>query len=496
MAPEQARDPAAVDKRADIYAIGVLLFEALCGERPFHGETLGELIGAHLFQVAEKPSAVHLRKALPPRAIDWRLLDAIVAKALAKEPGSRYQDCASLRHELEAAWGHRGQWAEATQGYSSQSGFAPAAARPTSRLALVGGAALMLGVLGGGLWWSVGHKPRAGVVVDDTPLGLATARLQAAQRGGLAERRALVAAVELVRSRVLLPYVEAALRDPAAAVWPAAVPVAAAIGIPGDAGLRELLAQRAAQPAGAVAVDLAAARLRLGDADAATGLSAAARGDAVVPRLRATLALALGGLVTAPVLQQVLLRSVGTSSVPPALRQAVLVQLVKMADATTEKQLQQALQGASPEPAANKGPAADRLAAQDAADEALAVYARAGRLPARTQLLQAAQKAAVPRRLELAVALADAGDARALELLLPLFRDGTPRIRQRAAGALGSLGTTGGAGAPALANLLGDPDPGVSLTAAAALLAVSPAPSSRPAVERPEPERAGVPAHG
>ena len=494
MAPEQAQNPAAVDKRADIYAIGILLFEALCGQRPFNGHTLGELIGAHLFQTAEKPSVLYARKGLPPRTLDWRQLDAIVGKALAKLPSARFQDCASLARELETAWGDHGQWAAASEGYSSQSGFAPAprAARSGARLGLIGGAVFALSAVGGGLWASTIYRQRAAAAaVANTPLGRATSRLQAAQRGGMAERRELVAAVELVRSRVLLPYVEVALRDPAAAVWPAAVPVAAAIGTPGDALLRELLAQRAAQPAGAVAVELAAARLRLGATDAAPALTAVANSDAVVPRLRATLALALAGLLSAAELQKVLARSVGASSIPPALRQAALVQLVKMADQATEKQLQQALHALAESP---PSAAATSAEAQAAADEALIVYARAGRPTAAARLAQAAQKAPLPRRLELAVALADAGDSRALEFLLPLLREGTPRVRQRAAGAVGSLGVSGAPGTLPLVSLLDDPDPGVALTAAAAVLAISAAAASQPAAsaERPDTRSDGL----
>jgi HEAT repeat protein len=99
--------------------------------------------------------------------------------------------------------------------------------------------------------------------------------------------------------------------------------------------------------------------------------------------------------------------------------------------------------------------------------------------------------------LTLAVALADSADARAVGLLLPLLGDATPRVRQRAAGAVGSLGAAGAAGAPVLTRLLDDPDPGVALTASAALLAVSPLPS-RPAGAADPPDRSadGSYAHG
>ncbi len=485
MAPEQAQNPGAVDQRADIYALGILLFEALCGQRPFAGHNIGELIGAQLFQKAEKPSVVHQRKQLPPRPIDWRRLDAIIEKALAKAPSARFADCASLSQQLEAAWGHRGQWAEVGQGFSSQTSLAPTyvAPKPKSRWWRVAGVVLVVSTLAAGWRWQAVRAQRAAVTVS--PLARAAARLQSAQRGGVAERRALVAAVELVRSRTLLPYVEAALRDPAAAVWPAAVPAAAAVGRREDGVLRELLTQRVAQAAGAIAVELAAARLRLGDQDAAPTLTAASSAEVAAPQLRATLALAMAGVVSAAVLQRVFVRCSSRGGIPPALRQAALLQLVQMGDLTTEKQLQQALHVGTTEVARD---------AMDAADEALIVFARAGRPAAQTQLVLVAQRAEIPRRLELAVALADAGETRAVELLLPLLSDATPRIRQRAAGALGSLGAA--VATTALTALLDDSDPGVALAAAAALVGLSAPVGAAAADPEPGSARRGLPAHG
>lgn len=64
MAPEQARGKA-IDKRGDIWAFGVVLFEMLTGARPFGGETIGETIAA----IVKDPPAWNL---LPDREASCR----------------------------------------------------------------------------------------------------------------------------------------------------------------------------------------------------------------------------------------------------------------------------------------------------------------------------------------------------------------------------------------------------------------------------------------
>src|SRR5262245_34907755 len=48
MSPEQCRGAGAVDSRADIYSLGCILFEMVCGQPPFVSEGVGEIVGAHL----------------------------------------------------------------------------------------------------------------------------------------------------------------------------------------------------------------------------------------------------------------------------------------------------------------------------------------------------------------------------------------------------------------------------------------------------------------
>src|SRR5688500_3090472 len=80
LAPEQART-SEVDHRADVYALGVVLFEMLTGERPFRGESQASVVLKHL--EVEPPSLVDKLGAVPPA------IDSIVRRMLAKDPADR-----------------------------------------------------------------------------------------------------------------------------------------------------------------------------------------------------------------------------------------------------------------------------------------------------------------------------------------------------------------------------------------------------------------------
>jgi eukaryotic-like serine/threonine-protein kinase len=92
MSPEQARGASPIDHRTDIYAMGVLLYQATTGQVPFDATTFNEL----LFKIVLEP-------APPPQQfvpdIDPEFA-GIIQKAMAREQAQRYQTCAEFKNAL------------------------------------------------------------------------------------------------------------------------------------------------------------------------------------------------------------------------------------------------------------------------------------------------------------------------------------------------------------------------------------------------------------
>jgi serine/threonine protein kinase len=98
MSPEQARGEA-VGPPSDIYALGVVLYEALCGRLPFNGASPLEWVQHHI-----KTPPIPLEQRLPGHAFP-RAIVRIVERALAKDPAARYATARefgdALRHFAE-----------------------------------------------------------------------------------------------------------------------------------------------------------------------------------------------------------------------------------------------------------------------------------------------------------------------------------------------------------------------------------------------------------
>ena len=98
MAPEQIRCEK-LDGRVDIYALGVLIYQLLTGQYPFHADDPRQVALLHLQAPAPRPSAL---AQVPPA------LDAVVLKCLEKRPEKRFSTAAELLVALRAAIGVSG----------------------------------------------------------------------------------------------------------------------------------------------------------------------------------------------------------------------------------------------------------------------------------------------------------------------------------------------------------------------------------------------------
>jgi eukaryotic-like serine/threonine-protein kinase len=103
LSPEQARGEG-VDARSDVYSVGCLLYELVTGAPPFTGDSPVSVAYQHVREDPRLPSSIN--PAIPPE------LDAILMKAMAKNPANRYQSAADMRSDLLRAVA--GQRVEAT----------------------------------------------------------------------------------------------------------------------------------------------------------------------------------------------------------------------------------------------------------------------------------------------------------------------------------------------------------------------------------------------
>src|SRR5207253_1293145 len=92
MAPEQL-EGRETDGRADIFALGAMLYEMVCGRRAFDGESRASIIARILD--SEPPPLATVQRVTPPA------LDRIVKRCLAKHPALRWQCAGDVRRELE-----------------------------------------------------------------------------------------------------------------------------------------------------------------------------------------------------------------------------------------------------------------------------------------------------------------------------------------------------------------------------------------------------------
>ncbi len=99
MSPEQAMGTPGdrLDGRSDLYSLGVLLYEALTGELPFHADTPMGYIIQHVNTLPRSPISLRPDLGLPESVVD------IVMKALEKDPAARFQSAREMILALTAA---------------------------------------------------------------------------------------------------------------------------------------------------------------------------------------------------------------------------------------------------------------------------------------------------------------------------------------------------------------------------------------------------------
>ena len=144
MSPEQVKGQM-VDKRSDIFALGVILYELLTGKKPFGGDNMSTIVYRI---VNEEPQRVtDIKKELHGG------YECVVRKALAKNPEARYQSCREMIADLE----NPSRLAEATRAYefSRETGREPR----KSKKALVWAGAAFLVVIAAGAYLLFSERP-------------------------------------------------------------------------------------------------------------------------------------------------------------------------------------------------------------------------------------------------------------------------------------------------------------------------------------------------
>ena len=130
MAPEQVRREA-TDRRADVFSLGVVLYELLTDVKPFQGESLKQIRDAVL--TYEPPLAHKVDPAVP------KPLAQIAARAMAKDPEQRFRSARSFARELRA-------WLDANPVNGDGESTAPPLPAPASRRPLLWAASVVVGL--------------------------------------------------------------------------------------------------------------------------------------------------------------------------------------------------------------------------------------------------------------------------------------------------------------------------------------------------------------
>jgi len=152
MSPEQIKGET-VDKRSDIFALGVILYELLAGKKPFGGDNMSTIV--YRIVNEEPPRVTEVNKALHGG------YESVVRRALAKNPEDRYQSCRQMIADLEDP----SRMAEATLAYEFGHEARGEAGGKKRVFALAGAAALVV-ILAVGSYMLLSPRSRSGPEVS------------------------------------------------------------------------------------------------------------------------------------------------------------------------------------------------------------------------------------------------------------------------------------------------------------------------------------------
>ena len=138
MSPEQVEGLETVDRRVDVYALGVMLYETLAGKPPFEGQTPVEVMMKVINEPVRPPSK---RTAFTMNPFLYMSLEGVCLKAMSKDPRDRYPTAAAMAEDLS-------KWLKGELGRVSPT----RARRVRSRIRAAAFAAIFL-VAGGVLGW-------------------------------------------------------------------------------------------------------------------------------------------------------------------------------------------------------------------------------------------------------------------------------------------------------------------------------------------------------
>ena len=142
MAPEQVRRQP-VDRRADVFSLGVVLYELLTDVKPFQGDSLSEITTAVLQR--EPPSAHAVNREVP------KVLSEIASRAMEKDPDMRYRSARALSRELRHWLDEHGELTDNGDPMSTP----PAVRRSTAWAGVAAAAAAVAGLA----WWASAALP-------------------------------------------------------------------------------------------------------------------------------------------------------------------------------------------------------------------------------------------------------------------------------------------------------------------------------------------------